>query len=134
MGTKEHLKRLNIQCIKFKGGEDMYSLNWVDLFIVILASFRLTHLIVFDKITSFIRRPFFSVKIEENEFGQLEEKIEMKGTGIRHLIGSLLSCFWCVGFWCSLFVVLIYFYFPFTFPFFLVLAVAGAAAVIESKV
>jgi hypothetical protein len=112
----------------------MYSLNWIDLFIVILASFRLTHLIVFDKITSFIRRPFFSVKIEENDFGQLEEKIEMKGTGIRNLIGSLLSCFWCVGFWCSLFVVFIYFYFPFTFPFFLVLAVAGAAAVIESKI
>ena len=112
----------------------MYSLDWIDLFIVIFASFRLTHFIVYDKITSFIRRPFFTVNIIENNFGQLEENIEIKGKGIRHFIGSLLSCFWCVGFWSSLTVVVIYFYFPITFLFFLVLAVAGAAAVIESKI
>lgn len=112
----------------------MYSLDWIDLFIIIFASFRLTHLIVYDKITSFIRRPFFTVNIIENNFGQLEETIEIKGTGIRHVIGTLLSCFWCVGFWSSLIVVFIYFYFPITFPFFLVVAVAGAAAVIESKI
>lgn len=112
----------------------MFYVDWIDLFIVILATFRLTHLIVFDRMASFIRKPFISVTIVENDSGQLEENIEIKGTGVRHFIGSLLSCFWCVGFWCSLAVVFIYFYFPITFPFFLVLAVAGAAAVIESKV
>ncbi|OLS34071.1 DUF1360 domain-containing protein [Bacillus sp. MRMR6] len=112
----------------------MYSLDWIDLFIIIFASFRVTHLIVYDKITAFIRRPFFSVNIVENNFGQLEENVEIKGTGIRYFIGSLLSCFWCVGFWSSLTVVIVYLYFPVTFPLFLVLAVAGAAAVIESKI
>ncbi|MDQ7862783.1 DUF1360 domain-containing protein [Peribacillus frigoritolerans] len=48
--------------------------------------------------------------------GQLEEIIEIKGSGIRHFIGSLLSCYWCVGFWCSLITVLIYYYFPAVFP------------------
>lgn len=112
----------------------MFNVGWTDLFIIIFASFRLTHLIVYDKITSFIRRPFFSVIIKENTYGQLEETIEIKGKGIRYLIGTLLSCFWCLGIWSSLTVVLIYFYFPITFPFFLVLAVAGAAAIIESKI
>ncbi|SDN52943.1 DUF1360 domain-containing protein [Bacillus sp. OK048] len=112
----------------------MYSLDFIDLFIVIFASFRLTHLIVYDKITSFIRRPFFTVNIVENNLGQLEETVEIKGTGIRHFIGTLLSCFWCVGFWSSLTVVVIYIYFPVTYPFIVVLAVAGAAAVIESKI
>lgn len=112
----------------------MFNVDWIDLFIIIFASFRLTHLIVYDKITTFIRRPFFTVIIKENTYGQLEETIEIKGQGIRYLIGTLLSCFWCFGIWSSLAVVLIYFYFPFTFPFFLVLAVAGVAAVIESKI
>lgn len=112
----------------------MFHINWIDLFIIILASFRLTHLLVFDQITSFIREPFISVTIVENASGHLEENIEIKGTGIRHFIGSLLSCYWCTGLWISLFVVLVYSYFPVTFPFFLVLAVAGAAAIIESKI
>ncbi|MEH7255563.1 DUF1360 domain-containing protein, partial [Neobacillus niacini] len=42
----------------------------IDLFTFILlalASFRLTRLIVFDKITEFIRQPFFDEIKEENE-------------------------------------------------------------------
>jgi hypothetical protein len=112
----------------------MFHVNWIDLFIIILASFRLTHLIVFDEIAAFIRKPFISVTIIENSSGELEQNIEIKGTGIRHFIGSLLSCYWCSGLWCSLFVVLLYCFFPITFPIFLVLAVAGAAAIIESKI
>src|SRR5213080_3000003 len=112
----------------------MFDVNWIDLFIIILASFRLTHLIVFDEIAAFIRKPFISVTIIENSSGELEQNIEIKGTGIRHFIGSLLSCYWCGGLWCSLFVVLIYCFFPITFPIFLILAVAGAAAIIESKI
>lgn len=112
----------------------MFDVDWIDLFIIILASFRLTHLIVYDQITSFIRKPFLSVTVVENASGQIEEHLEIKGTGIRHFIGSLLSCYWCTGLWSSLFVVFIYFYFPLTFPIFLILAVAGAAAIIESKI
>jgi hypothetical protein len=112
----------------------MFHVDWFDLVILILASFRLTHLIVFDQITAFIRKPFISVIVVENESGEWEERIEIKGTGLRRFIGTLLSCYWCSGIWCSLAVVIIYFYFPVSFPIFLVLAVSGAAAVIESKI
>ncbi|MDR7001046.1 DUF1360 domain-containing protein [Neobacillus niacini] len=112
----------------------MFNMNWIDIFIITLASFRLTHLIVYDQIATFIRRPFLSVTVVENPNGQLEEHIEIKGTGIRHFIGSLLSCYWCTGIWSTTFVVIIYFYFPITFPIFLILAVAGAAAILESKI
>ena len=111
----------------------MLVIEWLDFFILILATFRLTHLIVFDEITSFIRKPFLTATIQENASGQLEEIIEIKGSGLRHFIGSLLSCYWCVGFWCSLITVLTYYYFPAAFPILLVFAVAGAAAFIESK-
>lgn len=111
----------------------MFHVNWMDFIIIILASFRLTRLIVFDDITAFIRKPFITISTIENSSGDLEPTIEIKGTGLRHFIGSLLSCYWCSGLWCSLIVVLIYFYLPITFPIFLILAVAGAAAIIETK-
>jgi hypothetical protein len=112
----------------------MFHVNWIDFIIIILATFRLTHLIVLDEITAFIRKPFINVSYIENSSGELEPNIEIKGTSIRHFIGSILSCYWCSGIWCSLFVVLVYFYFPVTFPVFLILAVAGGAAILESKI
>ncbi|MCM3568569.1 DUF1360 domain-containing protein [Neobacillus mesonae] len=112
----------------------MFHVTWIDLIIIILASFRFTHLIVFDDITSIIRKPFVTTSNEKDALGELVQNIEIRGTGIRHFIGSILSCYWCCGLWCSIVVVLIYFYFPVTFPIFLILAVAGAAAVIESKI
>ena len=111
-----------------------YSLSWIDLVILILASFRLTHLIVFDKITSFIRKPFLIVTYEEDASGVIDESIQIKGTGLRYFIGSLLSCYWCVGVWVALGVVGLYFIFPGSYPILIVFAVAGAAAIIESKV
>lgn len=37
-------------------------LTWMALIMLVLASYRLTHLIVFDKITEFIRKPFLTEK------------------------------------------------------------------------
>ncbi|MDQ7862784.1 DUF1360 domain-containing protein [Peribacillus frigoritolerans] len=42
--------------------------NGLIFFILILATFRLTHLIVFDEITSFIRKPFLTATIQENAY------------------------------------------------------------------
>ncbi|WP_042357252.1 DUF1360 domain-containing protein [Bacillus rubiinfantis] len=112
----------------------MIQVDWLDLVILILATFRLTHLIVFDQITSFLRKPFLEVTVIEHPDGQFEETVEIKGTGLRHFIGSILSCYWCSGIWVSAVTVLLYTFFPITYPLFLILAVAGAAAVIESKI
>jgi hypothetical protein len=111
----------------------MHDISWIHLTILVLASFRLTHLIVFDEITSFIRDPFLSVTYEPDASGQLVRHIEIKGSGLRHWIGLLLSCHWCVGIWSSLAVLLIDLYLPSAFPLLVILAVAGAAAIIESK-
>jgi hypothetical protein len=111
----------------------MFSISWMHLVVLILASFRLTHLIVFDEITSFIREPFLSVTYEPDASGQLVRQIEIKGSGIRYWIGLLLSCHWCVGIWSSLAVFLVYDFLPQAFPLLLILAIAGAAAIIESK-
>ncbi|MFC0470026.1 DUF1360 domain-containing protein [Halalkalibacter kiskunsagensis] len=111
----------------------MFDINWIDLVILILASYRLTRLIVFDEITSFFRKPFLSVTYQENEAGQLVESVEIKGEGLRYWFGILLSCYWCVGIWSSLGIVLLYFYFPSLNILLVILAVAGAAAFLQSK-
>ncbi|MED0674308.1 DUF1360 domain-containing protein [Aneurinibacillus thermoaerophilus] len=111
----------------------MPELSWIHLVILIFASFRLTHLLVFDEITSFIRAPFLAITHEEDVDGQTIQHIEIKGTGLRRLIGKLLSCYWCVGIWSAALVVTLYWFLPTSFIFLVILAIAGAAALIESK-
>ena len=107
-------------------------MTWTHLFILVLASFRLTHLLVYDKITSFIRRPFIENTSEEDKNGEIHQIVRIKGTGIKYWIGSLLSCHWCTGVWSAAIVVLIYLYLPYSVIFLLILAVSGAASIIES--
>jgi hypothetical protein len=103
--------------------------------ILVLASYRLTRLIVFDQITSFIRRPFFNERFQENENGIIVAVIEEKGGRFRAFMRDLLSCYWCVGIWISIVITAAYFLFPvISFPVMLVLALAGAAGIIESFV
>lgn len=72
------------------------------LLVLGLAAFRLTRLIVFDKIMEPFRRPFFSEIEEKDEQGKVEIYLIPKEKGIRRWIGELLSCYWCTGFWVSL--------------------------------
>lgn len=111
----------------------MLELTWLDLVILVFASFRLTHLIVFDEITSFLRDPFLTDIYEMDTNGQVVRRTEYKGTGLRRWIGKLLNCHWCVGIWSGALIVAVFLYVPAAFPVLLVLAIAGVAAVIETK-
>ncbi|MEH7493400.1 DUF1360 domain-containing protein [Neobacillus niacini] len=103
--------------------------------ILALASFRLTRLIVFDKITEFLRDPFFDEIEEENEVGTIEVYYLPKATPIKKFIGELLSCYWCTGVWVSSALVVGYLLIPVVFvPIILIFAVAGLAAILESIV
>lgn len=50
---------------------------------LILASYRFTRLIVFDEITSFLRKPFLEEHYETNEEGKTIAVINEKGGFIR---------------------------------------------------
>lgn len=117
-------------CLKGK----MYMVHsWLLFFVFGLASFRLTRLIVFDKITSFIRKPFHEeIEISDDE-GNIDTYIKIKGTGLRSWIGELLSCYWCSGIWCTLILYGLWWFFPQAAePLIIILAVAGLAGIIES--
>lgn len=63
--------------------------TWLDFVILILASFRLTSFIVFDKITDFIRRPFYTTVEEISPDGKAEVFIEKKEMGFDFGLGTI---------------------------------------------
>lgn len=113
----------------------MMMISWFTFVLLSFASFRLTRLVVYDKITAFLRAPFLEREIVSLEDGSMEEQITIKGKGIRYGIGSLLSCYWCVGIWtAAILCVGLYFFNPIFMPIVIILAVAGVAAIIETIV
>ncbi|MCD8511625.1 MAG: DUF1360 domain-containing protein [Bacillus sp. (in: Bacteria)] len=100
-----------------------------------LAVFRLTHLIVYDRITDSIRNLFITYEEETDEHGTIERAIVIAESGWRKRLGELLSCHWCVGIWCSFFLLIGYLSFPYIFSVVIfIFAAAGVAAIIESIV
>lgn len=60
--------------------------NFLNLLLLSLASFRLTRLFVYDKITEFLRVPFFDELTDENEDGEMEVYYLPKKTGVRRFL------------------------------------------------
>jgi len=108
-------------------------MNMFMIMIIGLASFRLTRLIVYDKITEFLRSPFFDEVKEMDDEGMEEIFLVPKKSGWKKWIGELLSCYWCMGIWSSMFLIFMYFYFPmFGELVILILSVSAIAAIIET--
>jgi hypothetical protein len=107
--------------------------TFLELSILALASFRLTRLFVYDKITAFIRNIFIEEREELEETGEKAIYLIPKRGFIRGFFGELLSCYWCTGMWASISICFFYFLFPTIMtPIIFVLAVAGLAAIIET--
>jgi len=110
-------------------------ISFMEIIVLAFASFRLTRLFVYDKITEFIRSPFFDEVEEKNKNGEIEIYFIPKKAGLRGFIGELLSCYWCTGVWSSLFLITIYLQIPkIANPLIIILAIAGLAAIIETIV
>jgi hypothetical protein len=107
-------------------------ITFLNVLILSLASFRLTRLLVFDKIFEFFRSPFFDEVSETNEDGDMEIYYLPKKTGVKKFIGELLSCYWCAGIWAAALIVgLSYLYPAISTPLILILAIAGLSSFIE---
>lgn len=109
--------------------------SWFEFFLLSIASFRLTRLLVFDKITIFIRRPFIEEYEETESDGSISTYFKIKGSGLRSWMGELLSCYWCTGIWCAAFLYIGWLFLPHLFkPVIIILAIAGTAAIIETVI
>lgn len=103
-------------------------------FIVLcLASYRLTHLLVFDTIFIPIRS-LFVLRFFEMDYSTREYKsfFQLRGGRIRHFIGKILLCFWCCGVWSAAAITLLYAWQPdITIWGMYILAIAAVQSLLE---
>lgn len=108
------------------------SISLFDLSIIMLATFRLTRLFVYDKITRFIRDMFQHAEEEYTQEGVTYfRKVERRSGPLRTAY-ELLICPWCFSIWAALFVTWGYFFNKdlLWLPI-LILAISGVATVIQ---
>jgi hypothetical protein len=67
-----------------------------DLVMLGLATHKLSRLLSKDTVTSVVRAPFTRFEEESGE-GELREQV--RGDGVRHATGDLLSCPFCLALW-----------------------------------
>lgn len=91
-------------------------LGFFDFVIISLAAFRLTRLLVYDKVLNFLRDFIIKSKSE---------------AGFVKSTQYFLTCPWCSGIWMTLLIVIIYLYLPVGKLFALILAISGVASFIH---
>ncbi|WP_338472189.1 DUF1360 domain-containing protein [Niallia sp. XMNu-256] len=110
-------------------------ITFLELLLLGLASFRLTRLFVYDKITAFIRNVFIKEIEEKDENGEETVYLIPKDGVIKGFFGELLSCYWCTGVWSSLGLYGLYVSLPtIAVPVIIILAISAVAAIIETVI
>lgn len=111
------------------------SLSYLEIFLLVFASFRLTRLFVFDMITAKIRRLFLEEVEETLADGSKEVYVKVRDGKVRSFFGHLISCYWCTGIWSTTFLLVGYIFLYEIFIYIvIVLAIAGLAAIVEAIV
>lgn len=108
------------------GVRDLRSIPLFDIVVITLATFRVTRLIVYDKITAFLREQFYDVKVVKGGM-----RLEKPERGARRTLADLLSCPWCFSVWAAASVLFFYALTEYAWYPLLFLAVSGAAAFLQ---
>lgn len=104
----------------------LHNLTLSEFAILSLATFRLTRLFVYDKITAFFREQFYNARVTKT--GTILEK---PVTGARRTLADLLSCPWCFGVWAGTMVVFFYELTPYAWYPILILAISGVGSTLQ---
>lgn len=102
-----------------------------DFLLIILATFRLTRLFVYDKILQFFRDWFSERREIIADTGDVVIERVTPPRGPRRTMSELLGCPWCAGMWFGAFVAFFYFLTPFAWFFIFILAVGGVATLVQ---
>lgn len=108
------------------------SIKMFDFWMILLATFRLTRLFVYDKITYFLRDMFQHTEEEYTQEGITYTKKVERTSGPLRVAYELLVCPWCFSVWAGLLVCYAYFLRTelFWLPIF-ILAISGVATAIQ---
>lgn len=106
------------------------SVPLADSILMAFAAFRITRLVVYDKITRWFRELFADTREFERD-GKIWVDVQPFACGMRHTIYDLLQCPWCIGIWGALVVAVAYFIFPWAWFVIFFLALAGAGSLLQ---
>lgn len=95
-------------------GIDIRSIRFRDAAVIVLASYRMTRILVFEKIFKYLRS---LLKKREDYY--------LIGT-----LSSIITCPWCMGVWTTLIIVIFYYLVPYGDLLTYVLALAGVASIV----
>ncbi|MEZ5071994.1 MAG: DUF1360 domain-containing protein [Bacteroidales bacterium] len=97
-----------------KKGIDIEEMTFKEALLIVLASYRLTRIIVFEKIFKYLR-----------DVLRRRENLYLIGT-----LSSIVTCPWCAGVWVTLIIIVFYYLVPFGSLLVFVLALAGVASLV----
>lgn len=106
------------------------SISIFDAFLLVCAAFRITRLVVYDKITRFFREWFVHKTIVEHAGSKWVEMRPVED-GFRQTMADLLVCPWCVGLWSGLVVSFFYYMYPWAWFVILFLAISGLGSLVQ---
>jgi hypothetical protein len=104
----------------------LHELTPFEFILLALATFRLTRLMVYDKITAFFREQFYDAKVTKTLV-----ILEKPKHGPRRTLVELLSCPWCIGMWAGATVVFFYELTPYAWYPIVMLAVAAVGTLMQ---
>lgn len=107
------------------------SISFFDLSLVVLATFRLVRLFVYDKITHFLRDLFFHANETYTEEGVTYFAKKERTHGPLRTVYEIIICPWCFSVWAATVVTFFYFLTPLAWLPILILAVSGVASSIQ---
>ena len=99
------------------------NLDFFDIAVISLASFRLVRLFVFDTMTKFFREQFYDAKV--TKAGKVT--LYKPARGPRRTMADLMGCSWCFGLWASALVIFFYLLTPMAYFPILILAISALA-------
>ena len=95
-------------------GVDIEELTLKEAILIVLASYRMTRILVFEKIFKYFR-----------DVLKKRESLYLIGT-----FSSIITCPWCAGVWVTLTIIVFYFLVPYGALLVYVLALAGVASIV----
>jgi hypothetical protein len=98
----------------------------MDYVLITLATFRMTQLVVYDKICAFFREQFYDVTEYKGKVMLIKP-----ATGPRRTLADLLSNPWSFGLWASAMVAFVYLLTPYAFFPVLILALSSAVTFLQ---
>ncbi|CAN5224674.1 hypothetical protein BH23CHL1_BH23CHL1_15060 [soil metagenome] len=102
-----------------------------DIVLLGIATFRMSRLIVADRVTSIVREPVVEEGEGEEQLEGVTQKPKEEG-GIVQAVGELITCPWCVSVWAGAFNVYLLTLFPRTGRLFLlVMSSSGIAHLLD---